>query len=230
MRVSRRKALTLAGASIGVASLTALTGEMLAARPRLSTASYPRVLIVGDSLTFGSSASIPNNAYGYRVVQALRALGVGEAMFYLIHGNPGITTADAITMYQQMHLAPVVDLIIVELGGNDFGQDNPAATFQAQYVAWLSLLRESSPDATLVGLGTWHDPSAVNTTGAAASLYNAIIQDAITTKSGAPVARYVDLGTLYLTTSYHDTSGDNYHPNDTGHAAIAAAIMNAVTP
>src|SRR5258708_7687939 len=172
-RLRRRSVLAAAGGAAAV--LAGGGGEIILgllavhANGRASTtpATYGRLLVVGDSLTFGSIASLPNNAYGYQVVQGLRARGAGNAMYYLLHGAPGVTTAAIITAYQQMALAPVVDALVVEVGTDDFTQSNPAATFQAQYVGLLGLLRQAAPNAALVCLGTWQDPATTNATGAA---------------------------------------------------------------
>ena len=151
-RVRRRSVLGMLGGAaavlaVGVGEIMAGLFAVHANGSTLGTppATYARVLVVGDSLTFGSIASIPNNAYPYSVVQLLRARGASNAMFYLLHGAPGVTTADIITAYQQMQLAPVVDLIVAECGTDDFTQSNPAATFQAQYVALLGLLHNAAP-------------------------------------------------------------------------------------
>lgn len=189
---------------------------------------YGRVLVVGDSVTWGSVASLPNNAYPWQVISGLRTRN-GSASFYLTDGQPGINTAGAITALQQMNIAqPAADLIVVELGVNDWGQNTQPSTFQAQYVSLLELLLAKSQAATLVGLTCWQDPNALNNISQAASIYSSIISDAVLNKSGAKQTAVVDLAPLYLTGAYHNATGDVYHPNDAGHAAIGAAILGRV--
>lgn len=188
---------------------------------------YPRVCILGDSLTWGSVASFPYNAYPYKLFEALKARDNGSMIEQWIVGVPGILTAGMTANMQQMGCIPIADLYIIELGTNDFTNNNPAATFQAQYdtVLLQALIHKAAPWATLVALGTWQDPATVNTTGAPASLYNSIIEDGVYNKAGNPIALYFDLGDFYNTPSYHNTTGDTFHPNDAGHAAIANMIM-----
>jgi acyl-CoA thioesterase I len=191
--------------------------------------SYLRALIMGDSLTWGSVASTPNTAFPWLIITGLRARGQNEPYFYISWGSPGITTSGAIGDLQEMTIAPTVDLIVLQLGTNDWGQNIAPATFQAQYVALLGLLRASSPNALLVGLTCWQDPATLNGAGEAVSLYNSIILDALTNHSGVTGGHAcVDVASLYLTAAYHNTSGDLYHPNDAGHAAIANAILAAI--
>lgn len=196
----------------------------------MSSTTYPRVLILGDSLTWGSVATQPNSAFPWLIINSLRGRGSNQANFYLPWGSPGITIAGATSDLQQMALAPTVDLAIIELGSNDWGQNNVPANFQAQYVSYLGLIRASSPNALIVGLNCWQDSSALNGIAQPVSLYNAIIADAITNHSGTSGTHAtVDLSSLYLTSSYHNTTGDTYHPNDAGHSAIASAVL-AVIP
>lgn len=85
---------------------------------------YGRVLLVGDSLTWGSVASLPNNAYAWQVINGLRNRNNGSASFYLTWGAPGIVVAGGTAEMQQLGMtAPTADLIVVELGVNDWGQN-----------------------------------------------------------------------------------------------------------
>lgn len=197
--------------------------------PPAPVATYPRVLILGDSITWGSVASQPNFAYPYLTLQGLRSQNAANGSYPLVNGIPGVNTAGTITLLQQMQLAPVADLVIVELGTNDWGQNNPPATFQAQYVALLQLLVKSSTSATLIGLTLWQNPTGANGLGQPASVYDQIVMDAVMNKSGAAARATVDLGSLYVNPTYHSPTIDAYHPNNAGHQAIADAVLSAIS-
>lgn len=241
MRIARRRVLQ-SGTVLGLAILGAGTiggvaraetsehGEApsSAAPSRLATNPvYQRIAVIGDSITFGDDADVPGHSYGARIVYALKNPSTGAGQWYVLHGEPGYTTADLLATYQEMQMQPAVDLIVSELGTNDFSHNVTPTTFQTTYQSWLSWIRTHAQAATLVCLGPWRDPNEVNSVGTPASVYRDIIQKAVAA-SGAPHRLFVDLGPLYLTPSYHNTSGDTFHPNTAGHHAIASAVITAL--
>lgn len=197
--------------------------------PVVARPAFQRVLLVGDSLTFGEGASRPNVGYAFSTVMALRARGKGAGAYYLLHGISGITTSGMLSFMDALDSGETADLVILELGTNDIVGSTPLSDFRAQYARLLARLRANSPTALIVGLTCWHDPQHVTRSGSRVGEYNAIIANTLaqSNDSSAP-SRCVNLAPLYRTPWYHHDGGDTFHPNDDGHAAIAQAILAVV--
>jgi lysophospholipase L1-like esterase len=169
------------------------------------------VLVSGDSLAGAFFASSPERGFVSLVSDALGPVQITEAA----QAHQTLTTVAAIT-----DVPSDVDLAIVELGTNDVGEHTPLHDFDAQYGALLDRIRVSSPEAAIVCLGTW--------TGWGGD-YDQAIESACVGHSG----RYVPLGGLFRDTANRGPEGratflgvgDDFHPNDLGHRAIADAIL-----
>jgi hypothetical protein len=117
----------------------------------------------------------------------------------------------------------------VQVATNDFVTDVPVDVYAASYAEVLARLRAASPNAELVCLGAWSDPSSVNGLGVAAVDYDV----AARTACGGEGGRYVDLSAVYLDVRNHGPvgrptyhgPGDLFHPNDRGHAEVAAMVL-----
>ncbi|HLZ25475.1 MAG TPA: SGNH/GDSL hydrolase family protein [Ktedonobacterales bacterium] len=186
------------------------------ATPPLST-----VIFLGDSLTQGQHTDDFYYDYTWQTVLGLRARSSADASQYLVDGVGGDTTGQFLAHLQALDLHPSnAQLIVLELGTNDYLQQVPPATMQAHYAALLAWLATDNPNARLVALSVWGDP-------AAAAAYNSVIQAEAATWTGAGGRALVDISTLYLNPSYHwpPGSSDTFHPNDAGHVAIAQAVL-----
>ncbi len=169
------------------------------------------VLVSGDSLAGAFFATTPEQGFVSLVSGALAPVQITEAA----QAHQTLTTVAAIT-----DVPSDVDLAIVELGTNDVGEQTPLHDFDAQYGALLDRIRASSPEAAIVCLGTW--------TGWGGD-YDRAIESACVGHSG----RYVPLGSLFRDTANRGPegratfigAGDDFHPNDLGHRAIADAIL-----
>lgn len=169
------------------------------------------VLVSGDSLSAAFFASTPEQGFVTLVADDLGPVEITEAA----QAHQTLTTVAAIT-----DVPANVDLAIVELGTNDVGEQTPLADFDAQYGGLLDRIRSSSPDAAIVCLGTW--------TGWGGD-YDSLIERACVGHGG----RYVALGGLFRDTANRGPegretflgAGDDFHPNDAGHRAIADAVL-----
>lgn len=172
------------------------------------------VLVSGDSLAGAFFASTPEQGFVSLVSEALAPVEITEAA----QAHQTLTTVAAIT-----DVPSDVDLAIVELGTNDVGEQTPLSDFDAQYGALLDRIRASSPGAAIVCLGTW--------TGWGGD-YDDLIERACDGHGG----RYVALGDLFRDTANRGPegretflgAGDDFHPNDAGHRAIADAILSVL--
>lgn len=170
-----------------------------------------RVLVTGDSLAAGFFASTEAQGFSPLVTGALGRVTPTTVS----RAHQTLSTVAGVT-----EVPPDLDLAVIELGTNDVGIPTPLADFEAQYGDLLARIRASSPDAALVCLGTWtHDGAA----------YDEVIARSCAANAG----RYVSLAGLFAVAELHgpagrDTfvgTGDEFHPNDAGHRAIADAVL-----
>lgn len=192
---------------------------------------YPRVLIVGDSLTAGFNASSLTSGYAYCVAALLHQRNAASAVSYALWGNCGM---DSVTHAQQIAAmgVPHADLIVLELGTVEHfpglpGGNISLAEFDAEYAAVLAQLQEASPAATIVALGVWEDATTPDSTAATGADFDGAIQSELA-KTAFPVKLFVPLSGIYSTAGTRYTSGETFHPNDTGYAQIATAILQVV--
>lgn len=196
---------------VAIAGLVAgCGGQQQAPRPRPTPGSA--LVVVGDSLAAGRFADTQAGAFPQRL--ATRT----HARLELV-GIPGATTA-------QLAAQPLPSdgkTIVVETGTNDFVHQTPRERFKADYRTLLDNVRQASPGAKLVCLTTWMpDDVATQIRGKIPpSFYDATIRHACRTtvdlkpltNDRGPAGRQTFLG-----------PGDDFHPNDAGHAAIARAV------
>lgn len=185
-----------------------------------------QLIFVSDSLTEGVYATTPQQGYAYRTAAQTHAS-------FEVQGEYGVS---AVFTAQKMQASnPKLKVVsgdaldvIIELGTNDVvASGEMLAQFKSSYDYILSRVHQDAPNAKLICLGVWRDPTA----GAQESgyAYNQIIQ------ADCP-GTYVPLGDLYMNNSLHGPAShptwignaDWFHPNDTGHAAIAARVAAAV--
>jgi lysophospholipase L1-like esterase len=175
-----------------------------------------RVLITGDSLAAGFFASAEDQGFSALVASALGPVELTTVS----RAHQTLTTVAGVT-----DVPPDLDLAVIELGTNDVGIPTPLADFDAQYADLVSRIRASSPDAALVCTGTWTADGAA---------YDEVIARVCAESGG----RYVSLGALFATPELRgpdsrDTfvgPGDDFHPNDAGHRAIADAVLSVLAP
>lgn len=181
-----------------------------------------RVLVLGDSLALGSTTTRPGIGWADLVKKSLsKKAAVQETVIARSTQNRGVTAEDAL-----QHLpGGTFDLVIVEVGTND-AVHNTVEAFKKSYTALLGKIRAGSPHAAVLCLDAWGDKQ--KTLPFDVAEYNAV---------GDAHDVYVPITPLFNDESNRWASGqlpdgtktDNFHPNDTGHAAIAKLVENAVT-
>lgn len=177
-----------------------------------------RVLFVGDSLTVGKYALRRGSAFPALVTAALRARGrVTES----VRARTGVTAS-----YWAPRSLPVADLVVIELGTNDFSVHlTPPAAFASDYARLVANVRSRSPHAQLLCLSLWRS-SHYGYEGETLLTYNKSV--AHECRGGA----FVWISALYDAKGARQPAGlpsflgktDGFHPNATGHRAIAKAI------
>jgi acyl-CoA thioesterase-1 len=177
-----------------------------------------KLVVVGDSLTAGRFADSQDDAFPQQVAAAIHAqlepLGV-----------VGATTA-------QLTAQPIPgggNVVVVEAGTNDFLFQTSRRQFADDYRALLAKVTAASPGAKLVCLTTWvpKDAAAQPAAKVPPSSYDATIRRACTAGTVANISSLPDAQPPTRGPAGRNTflgPGDDFHPNSTGHAAIARLI------
>lgn len=183
---------------------------------------------VGDSLTAGYFAS--DTPYGYPVLTAQ-----ASGMSYWVGAQYGVTAVYTAATMQASPKTKAVPgdalYVVVELGTNDVVASGETLTdFETAYGYILSRVHRDAPQALVVCLSTWRDPTA----GAIRSGY--AYNNAIASRCSDAGGTYVFIGDLFLDGALHGPAGvvtafgvsDWFHPNNAGHAAIANRVIAVV--
>jgi len=188
--------------------------------PPASTTTAPRpvVAFLGDSYAAGAGASAPANGWADRV--SLQQGWVEKNLSrnltsYSTAGEPGGTS------YQSRLGALVAtgaQIVVVSGGRNDVGVG--ATQFRADVRATLAGIHAGLPKATIVVVS----PIWGNDPAPARLIAVGTIVQAEAARAGAT---YLDIGEP-LAGQATMVGPDGSHPNDAGHAAIAAAVEKAL--
>jgi lysophospholipase L1-like esterase len=212
-------ALTLGGSGV-------LAGQSPPARL------YADVLVVGDSISAGWFATTSARAYPAQLLRLLREADARAGRASQVLAVPGTRAVDGLEALRALPTVPRADLIVVEFGTNDYGHlPNPIGDFQRTYQALLALLSGASPQATVVCVSVWAPRAAPNPLGVSGARYDEVISQTCAALPRHP-GRYVDISAIYADPAAHGPNGrpvwlgtgDEFHPNDAGHLAIAQAI------
>lgn len=174
-----------------------------------------RMLVAGDSLTAGFFATTKDEGFIHLVAAEIGRVDITGAA----QAQQTLSTVAAVT-----DVPADVGVAVVELGTNDVGVPTPLADFEQQYAGLLDRIRSTSPRAGLVCLGTWT---------ADGRAYDEVVSRTCAARAGV----YVSLAEPFANADFHgpagrDTfagAGDEFHPNDAGHRAIADAVLAALT-
>ena len=202
-------------------------GLVLDSGAKTVTIAQPPKLVefIGDSITVGTTSSKNAlTAYGWLTGEKLGAahtqVAVGGAcLVSAADGCIGMAdrfmrvnfgAADAYWDFTRYQAAAVV----INLGTNDTSHGVSAATFQSTYTTLLRTIRIKYPNAAIFALQTFIKRYAAQTQAAVATV----------TAEG-------ERNTYFVPTDGWIPSGgltDSVHPNDAGHAAIAARLAPVI--
>lgn len=174
-----------------------------------------RMLVAGDSLAAGFFATTKDRGFIRLVADGIGSVDVTGAA----QAQQTLSTVAAVT-----DVPADVGVAVVELGTNDVGVPTPLADFEQQYASLLDRIRSTSPRAGLLCLGTWTADGAA---------YDEVIARTCAARGGI----YVSLAGSFTNAEFHGPTGretfagagDEFHPNDAGHRAIADAVLSALT-
>ena len=196
---------------------------------------YPRVLFIGDDISTLPVGANAGDHFQDQVMAQLRAQDpLSATQSYLFDAMPGIRAGDVIS---QLIEAPPSDLVIVNLGMNDFGQGGAQpSTLSAFTAGYERILREAlkaSPNAQLVCLTVWDNPRYINSLLFPASSYDAAIT--LACQQASKNSRVIDVAATIVSATGQtpqadagSSQSDGYLPNQENDDIIARALVRSL--
>jgi lysophospholipase L1-like esterase len=187
-----------------------------------------RLLVLGDSIGYGTGARRVEDALGPRLSAELAADGFDVDLHVL--AVPGAVSAD---LTRQVRRAEQLDadLAVVVIGANDLARFVPAPQAAAALAAAVTALRAVGTDVVVVPAPDMSAvpfvPPAFRAAVRAASVLLQGQQAAAVVAAGGRVADVAQVGALFAADPAM-FSGDRFHPSSLGYASIAQALAPAV--
>ena len=203
----------------------------------IQTATYRRILFVGDSITksapnveklgwagnWGMAASSESQDYVHLFLARLARSQGGEMPVFLVAGGRGGKIPDKVAVKQQLTDFKA-DLAIVQMGENDV-ENVTMEGFQKPYEAIIQAIREGNPQAKIICVGVWSPPKGNPTKDrfiqAACQAYGATFADLSLANANPENQAKVE--------NRFTHKGVNWHPGDRGMEAYSQAIWRALT-
>jgi lysophospholipase L1-like esterase len=187
-----------------------------------------RLLLLGDSIAYGTGARRPEDSLGPRLTGVLEADGFHVDLHVL--AVPGAVSAD---LARQIRAAQRLDadLAVVVIGANDLARFVPAAQAAADLAAAVTSLRAAGADVVVVPAPDMSAvpfvPPAFRAAVRAASVLLQGRQTAAVVAAGGSMADVAHVGRLFAADPAM-FAGDRFHPSSAGYASIARALVPAV--
>ena len=178
--------------------------------------SASNVVILGDSLTFGTGAAegedyatLLANITGWNIINT---------------GVPGDTSLDGLERFPEFldaHLSgeQKIDLLIVELGGNDFLKRAPQAEVIKNLKSILAQAKANGIQTVLIAIPEFSPAGAAFGKLSDHPLYEKLAED-----TNTPLLKNVFTDVL----SNNNLKADSIHPNAAGYRAVAEALQQAL--
>ena len=184
-----------------------------------------RVVVLGDSIAFGTGASRSEDTLGSRLAAALT--GDGFDVDLRVLAVPGAVSAQLASQVRRAEqLAP--DLAVVVIGANDLARFVPADQAAADLAAAVTVLRAGGSDVVVVpapdmSMVPFVPPAFRPAVQAACRLLQQR-QERAAEAAGAAVAHVAAEMAGAFAADPAMFSADRFHPSSAGYAAIAAAL------
>lgn len=186
-------------------------------------------LFIGNSIIAGTGPTKTANMWPFLVKAYLRSIGIRARVVLKSISGTQSTDHEGYRAAGYHDIARA-DLIFYDPAANDAAQAISDATYVANLTAMWTWVSKRYPNATMFVMGptplennTWETRAvALRLAGAA---YVAGVAN--------PKLRFIDQGSAFdrtVSSNYasSDSAGSRIHPNDTGHAAVAAVINTAL--
>lgn len=187
-----------------------------------------RLLVLGDSIGYGTGARRAQDALGPRLTAELSADGFDVDLHVL--AVPGAVSADLARQVRRSEQLDA-DLAVVVIGANDLARFVPAPQAAAALATAVTGLRAVGTDVVVVPAPDMSAvpfvPPAFRAAVRAASVLLQRQQAAAVEAAGGRVADVAHVGALFAADPAM-FSGDRFHPSSLGYASIAQALAPAV--
>jgi lysophospholipase L1-like esterase len=191
--------------------------------------SAPKVaMFVGDSLLNGTGPTTTAKMYPFIFKSYLASQG--QRVRICLKSLSGTKASDhELFRASGWHDIAQADLIVYALGVNDAGASVSGSAFVTDLTRFWDWAKVRYPTAKMLVLGV--PPLENNTSESAAASIRTAVSAWVTSVNSSRLA-YINLGgsfdrtlgaTVYVSS---DPAGQRVHPNDTGHAAMAATIQS----
>jgi lysophospholipase L1-like esterase len=185
-----------------------------------------RIVVLGDSIAFGTGALRSEDAIGPRLVRALTEDDFDVDLHVL--AVPGAASAQLAG--QVRRAAPLrADLAVVVIGANDLARFVPAEQAAGDLAAAVADLRAAGTDVVVVPAPDMSSvpfvPPAFRPAVRAACALLQRRQAAVAEGAGASVAHIADEVGRAFGADPAMFSADRFHPSSAGYARIAAALV-----
>jgi len=185
------------------------------------------IAVLGDSLALGTGASDSSRGFAFDVYQSVAITHTGSQITnYAIGGS---TAADVLRLQAGRLRERRADFVIVCVGGNDVARGIDPKSFARSYDALLAAVRRTVPRAQIIAVGVPDVSISPLFADHAGLIRQLAVEDDRAARAAAAAhgAVYVDL--FAVTNGLRDPatflSADRFHPSDSGHALIAAAVL-----
>jgi lysophospholipase L1-like esterase len=182
--------------------------------------------ILGDSITDAGNvtqgitggASSPSKGYA-SVLRDLVQAKYGTGITFDNRGVGGQTVAQAMARVDTQIIPNNYDLVVIELGTNDWNYGTPLNDFDNNYRKLVEkLLNNTNADIILIGLGYFKDHVGASTlNGVRETAYNYIIQKIAYDYNLGYIDTYSAMKNSIYDWSLITYAPDPVHPNDLGH-------------
>lgn len=169
------------------------------------------VLILGDSLSYGTGAASGED------YPSLLAASTGWQIINA--GKPGDTTAGGLERLPDLLAAQHVDLLIIELGGNDFLRHVPAQQTSSNLKHMLAIARASNVPTLLLGIPQFSPLGAAIGKLSDHTLYRKLAEE-----TNTPLVEGIFSSVL----ANNALKSDPIHPNAEGYRIIAGKMHEAL--
>jgi lysophospholipase L1-like esterase len=187
-----------------------------------------RLVVLGDSIAFGTGASRVEDTLGRRLSTALTADGFAVDLHVL--AVPGAVSRDLAAQVRRAEPL-AADVAVVVIGANDLARFVPPAEAAASLAAAVTALRSTGTDVVVVPAPDMSSvpfvPPAFRAAVRAASLRLQEQQADAVEAAGGRMAAVHEVNVAFAGDPAL-FSADRFHPSSGGYAAIAHALAPAV--